>query len=210
MSEDRKVRLERVYGAKSAEDLAESYDDWAAHYDQDLLSYGYRLPAIAAGLLGRYAPPGSGPVLDAGCGTGLIGEVLSLLGYGGLTGIDLSEGMLAAARAKAAYSELAQMRLGGPLALPNDHFAATVAIGVLTVGHAGPGAFDELIRVTRPGAPLVFSIRVDGGAGSGFLERMAALARDGTWVEVARTPEFQSIPRAEPEVHNRVFVTRKT
>ena len=210
MSEDRKVRLERVYRAKSADDLAESYDDWAAHYDEDLLSYGYRLPAIAAGLLGRYAPPGSGSVLDAGCGTGLIGEVLSLLGYGGLTGIDLSEGMLAAARAKAAYSELAQMRLGGPLALPSDHFAATAAIGVLTVGHAGPGAFDELIRVTRPGAPLVFSLRVDGGAGSDFLERMAAFARDGAWVEVARTPEFQSIPRAEPEVHNRVFVTRKT
>jgi hypothetical protein len=39
---------------------------------------------------------------------------------------------------------------------------------------------------------------------------MAALAHDGAWVEVARTPEFQSIPRVEPEVHNRVFVTRKT
>jgi len=36
----------------------------------------------------------------------------------------------------------------------------------------------------------VFSIRVDGGAGSGFLERMAALARDGTWVEVARNPRY--------------------
>ncbi len=101
------------------------------------------------------------------------------------------------------------MKLGGPLALPSDHFAATLAIGVLTVGHAGPGAFDELIRVTRPGAPLVFSIRADGDSGSGFVERMAALARDGAWVEVERTPEFQSIPRAEPEVHNRVFVTRK-
>ncbi len=210
MSEDRNARLERVYGAKSTEDLVESYDDWAAHYDEDLLNYGYRLPAIAAGLLGRYVPPESGPVLDAGCGTGLIGEVLSLLGFGALPGIDLSEGMLAAARAKGAYSELAQMRLGGPLALPSDHFAATVAIGVLTVGHAGPGAFDELIRVTRPGAPLVFSIRADGDSGSGFLERTAALARDGAWVEVERTAEFQSIPRAEPGVRNRIFVTRKT
>ncbi len=149
MSEDRKVRLERVYGAKSAEDLAESYDDWAAHYDEDLLSYGYRLPAIAAGLLGRYVPPESGPVLDAGCGTGLIGEVLSLLGYGALTGIDLSAGMLAAARAKGAYSELAQMRLGGPLALPSDHFAATVAIGVL---HRGPRRARYFRRVD-PGDP---------------------------------------------------------
>ena len=209
MSEKRNARLARVYGAESAEDLTESYDDWAAHYDEDLLSYGYRLPAVATGLFGRYVQPRAGPVLDAGCGTGLIGETLSLLGYGEMTGIDLSEGMLAAARAKRVYKELARMKLGGPLDLPSDHFGATLAIGVLTVGHAGPEAFDELIRVTRPGAPLVFSIRVDGGSGSGFLERMAALADDGAWAEVERTSEFQSMPRAEPGVHHRVFVTRK-
>ena len=54
MSENRNARLERVYGAKSTEDLVEGYDEWAAHYDEDLLNYGYRLPAIAAGRLSRH------------------------------------------------------------------------------------------------------------------------------------------------------------
>ena len=60
MSEKRNARLARVYGAESAEDLTESYDDWAAHYDEDLLSYGYRLPAVATGLFGRYVQPRAG------------------------------------------------------------------------------------------------------------------------------------------------------
>jgi len=63
----------RVYGAKSNEELKKEYDAWAADYDRDVESVRYSLPALAAGLFGRYVAADAGEVLDAGCGTGLLG-----------------------------------------------------------------------------------------------------------------------------------------
>ena len=202
--------LERVYGATTAEELAESYDGWAAAYDADLVSWGYRLPSAVAGLFGRHVAADAGAVLDAGCGTGMIGETLHILGYLALVGIDLSDGMLAVARAKAVYHDLHRMKLGETLDFADDHFAATTAVGVLTVGHATPDAFDELIRVTRPGAPLIFSVRVDGGVGDDFLARQDALERDGRWRRVEATPAFRSFHAPGHDVEHRVFVYHVT
>ena len=200
--------LDRVYRAATDDELAAGYDGWAADYDADLVSWGYKLPAAVAGLFGRHVDAGEGAVLDAGCGTGMIGETLHLLGYRGLVGIDLSEGMLAVARAKAVYQDLYRMKLGETLDFPDGRFAAATAVGVLTVGHAKPDAFDELIRVTRPGAPVIFSIRVDGGAGADFLARQAALERDGRWRRIEATPAFRSMPGSGHDVEHRVFVYR--
>ncbi len=148
----------RVYGAESNEDLKRKYDTWAANYDRDVESVRYSLPALAAGLFGRYVAPDAGEVLDAGCGTGLLGDPLHLLGYHALTGIDLSLEMLAQAEAREVYSELRAMDLGARLAFPDDRFAASTALGVLTPGHAPPTALDEMLRVTRPGGHLIFTV----------------------------------------------------
>lgn len=200
--------LDRVYHAESEAELTVGYDGWAAAYDDDLVSWGYRLPTAVAGLFGRHVDVGGDALLDAGCGTGIIGETLHLLGYRGLIGIDLSEGMLAVARAKGVYQDLHCMRLGDVLDFPDDRFAATVAVGVLTVGHAQPDAFDELIRVTRSGAPMIFSIRVDGGVGDEFLARQDALEREGRWRRVEATPVFLSLPGSGHDVEHQVFVYR--
>ena len=128
--------LERVYGAKTDDELEEGYDGWAADYDADLINWGYRLPSAVAGLFGRHVEAGAGEVLDAGCGTGMIGEALHVIGYRALVGIDLSDGMLAVARAKAVYQDLRRMKLGETLDFADGRFAATTAVGVLTVGHA--------------------------------------------------------------------------
>jgi predicted TPR repeat methyltransferase len=89
----RDKRLQNVYSARSDEELAGSYDEWAQDYEDDMLSLGYAIPAVAAGFVGRHVPP-AGSVLDAGAGTGLFGEILRLLGYEDLIGIDISERML--------------------------------------------------------------------------------------------------------------------
>lgn len=198
--------LDQVYSARSDAELEAGYDGWAEAYDGDLVSFGYRLPAIVSGLFGRYVSPDEGPLLDAGAGTGLIGESLALLGYGPLTGIDLSPGMLKAAERKKVYEALRRMRLGDPLDFPEDHFAATTAVGVLTTGHAKADSFDELVRVTRTGGHMIFSVRVDGEAGVPFLARQNALEKDGGWQKLHATEAFQSMPLGEPEVFHRVFV----
>ena len=55
------------------------YDAWAPSYDQTLLSWGYEGPACTAALLRRFGQPGAladEPLLDCGCGTGLVAEAL--------------------------------------------------------------------------------------------------------------------------------------
>ena len=91
-------------------------------------------------------------VLDAGAGTGLVGERLCEAGYRDLVGIDLSPGMLAVARGKDVYRELRQTNLGESLAFPDDAFDAVISVGVFTTGHAPAHAFDDRCGSPDPAA----------------------------------------------------------
>jgi predicted TPR repeat methyltransferase len=196
---DRENRLQQVYGGKSTAELKAVYDDWAEDYDDDLQSYGYRYPAVLAGLAGRYLDPRNGAVLDAGAGTGLMGEILSILGFSELVGIDMSDGMLEMARRKSVYSRLENMVLGEELGFADDTFSAVISTGVLTVGHAPASALDELVRVTRPGGHLIFSLTTPTYEHDGFREKFAALETAGRWQPVTATGEFMSLPTAPSE-----------
>jgi SAM-dependent methyltransferase len=202
--------LQRVYGAQSTEELRDSYDQWAPDYDRNLEGVRYQNPPLAAGLIGRYVPPGTGEILDAGCGTGLLGDILVTLGYDGIVGIDLSEAMLAQAEARGVYRELRQMNLSEALDFPDGRFAACVAFGVLTKGHAPPAVLDEMLRVTRSGGHLIFSISEPAFQEGGFKERLAAIDGSGLWVSVEVTPYYRPIPdsQTEGDLLARLFVYR--
>ena len=104
--------LEKVYYATG--DIAQletAYDGWAEGYDESVSALGYTNPALVSALFARLMPDVSGPILDAGCGTGVIGEILSLAGYEFIDGIDLSVGMLKRAKARGGLS---QPRTRGP------------------------------------------------------------------------------------------------
>jgi SAM-dependent methyltransferase len=189
--------LARIYGARSNRDLSEGYDGWAGDYDGDMERRGYRLPGIVTCLVARYVPPAEGPILDAGAGTGLLGEWLRLAGYRDVTGIDLSAGMLALAGKTGAYRELRQMTLGEPLAFPDDHFRAVASAGTFGATHAPASGFDELVRIARPGGHLVLSIRVEGMEAAGFPAALARLEAEGRWRLVETVGPFQAM-RSEP------------
>ncbi len=207
---DPEQKLADVYAAQGGQELAAIYDDWAASYDRDLTAFGYRNPAVAAGMIGRHVPVGSGAILDAGCGTGLLGEILSVMGYGDLAGIDLSQGMLDQSAAKAVYGSLEQMTLGAHLAFADGRFCAVVSFGVLTAGHAPPDALDELIRITRPGGHVIFSLSNMVYEPLGFKKKLAALEAEGRWREIERTPFFPVLPGSvsEAQVECCIFVYR--
>lgn len=199
--------LQKVFAARDNRELTEGYDAWAEWYDQDVLRFGYKIPTIVAGFVGRYLSPAEGTVLDAGAGTGILGETLTLLAYENLVGIDLSPGMLAKARRKGVYRTLHQMVLGEHLDFPNDTFAGTVSVGVFTAGHAPLESFEELIRVTKPGGYIIFSIRIDVYLNEGFKDKQDALVREKKWrlAEVSET--FRSLPfLREPQVDSQIFV----
>ena len=211
MSEDdNEAWLAKVYGATDERGLVRHYDAWADTYDDDLTRFGYRHPALVVAMLARYVGVGDGPVLDAGVGTGLLGELLAVLGYRDLTGIDMSDGMLRLARAKGVYRALANMVLGQPLAFADDRFAATISTGVLTVGHAPPAALDELIRVTRADGYMIFTITTKAYQEAGFEQKIDELEAQGRWRRQEITRPYVTLPatRSEASQTAQIFVYR--
>lgn len=99
----------KAFFSDSLEALEKQYQDWASSYDQENATAGFRLPALAPGFFARHVPVTTQPILDAGCGTGLAGDNLHILGYRNLIGIDLSENMLSAAKKLGVYKQLSQM-----------------------------------------------------------------------------------------------------
>ena len=204
----RTYKTDTATSAKSSQEISEIYDNWAEDYERRILSYGYSTPAVTAGFFGRYVKPEDGPVLDAGAGTGITGEVLAPLGYRDLIGIDISPNMLELARTKGVYKDLRQMELGGQLDLPSDAFAAVVATGVFAAGHAPPESFEELIRATKGGGYIIFSVRTDVYVDAGFKDKQEALGKEEKWRLIEVTEPFSHLRFEDPELKVRVFAYR--
>ncbi|WP_187968740.1 class I SAM-dependent DNA methyltransferase [Aquibium microcysteis] len=198
--------LDRVYAATTPDELADAYAAWAADYDRDTAASGYCLPFLIPAWLARHLPAGAGPVLDAGCGTGLTGPCLRALGYDTVEGLDMSPDMLAVARGRGAYGVLKKGMLGETLPWPDDHFAAFVSAGVFTAGHAPAAGLRELVRITRPGGFAVFTVRDVLLGKAGFRAVFDELAAAGRWRPVEESPPFRAFAIAEPEVLVQSFV----
>lgn len=198
--------LHRVYSAGTRDESEEAYDTWANKYDADVFRFGYRIPAVAAAVFGRFVDVDSNPILDAACGTGLQTEPLVLAGYGPFIGFDLSNEMLAIARRKNLYESLHKMALGDGLDFDADSFPVTYCIGAISPGHAGPDAFKDLIRVTEPGGKVIFSLRVDAGQQPAYADAVIDHERERDWKRVFATDGFRSLPAGEPDVAHAVYV----
>ncbi len=194
-----------VYAATDTQDLAERYDQWAGDYEEDLTEgLGYNSPDKAAELLAKYLPLDA-KVLDAGAGTGLVGMSLANLGYQNLVAMDLSGKMLLEAMKKGVYQECHQMTMGKPLDFPTDSFDGVVSVGVLTIGHAPASSLDELVRVTKPGGYIVYTLRPEVYSENGFREQQAQLQSAGLWRFVKVTAPFHPMTRGEPYVYHQVW-----
>ena len=206
--EERRDRVQWVYAAKNNHELEVRYDEWAREYDRDLLEeFAWVAPRVAVEVFARHVPRDA-EILDAGVGTGLVGEPLTEAGYRHLHGIDLSAGMLRVARGKALYRDLRRMTLGEPLEFADDRFGAVISVGVFTTGHAPAHAFDELVRITKPGGHVVFSLRADTPEEQGFHEYLTGLEAAGRWGLVERSEPYRPLPKGEPEVVHHVWVYR--
>lgn len=186
-------RLDAVYSATSPDELSKAYDKWADSYDSDMAEVGYRHPAVAFALLTRYLPAGSTPVLDAGAGTGLVGELLGTLGYPQVDALDGSPGMLEIARSKGAYRELHHAFLGEPLSFEDGRYAAAVSTGVFTTGHVGVEGLPELFRVVRADGLIVLTVKVTLWE-SGFSEHLHRCEADQIIRMLEVTPHYASMP----------------
>ncbi len=203
-------RVQWIYSSKDNQELAQRYDEWSRDYESDLAQdFEYLSPQRTSEVFSKYVPKDA-RILDAGAGTGLVGVVLAQMGYGQMVAMDLSEGMLDEARKKGVYQDFHQMVMGETLDYKTDSFDAVVTVGVLTVGHAPANSLDELVRVTKPGGHIVFSLRPDVYEENGFRKKQNELEAQGKWKLTEMTGEFQPMPKGEPEVRHRVWVYQVT
>lgn len=206
--EENSTYLRDAYSAKDNRALERAYDQWADKYDEHVTTFGYRIPAVAAGLIGRYLMPEIAPILDAGVGTGLMGEILEAMGYQGQIGIDMSKGMLEKAAQRNIYKTLHRMVLGEKLNFPSDYFGACQSMGVFTEGHAPASAFDELVRVVCSGGYIFFSLLDKVYDQKGYKEKFETLENDKKWQCVEKTKKFPGVPLEDPNLLHRVYVYR--
>lgn len=198
--------LERAYTLSGPEDARALYDEWAATYDADLTgeAQGYVAPSVTADAVVAAAGTG-GEMLDAGCGTGLVGVELSRRGVGTVDGLDVSPGMLERARATGAYRDLAEADLTAALALPDDRYDVVVCVGTLTHAHVGPSALSEFARVIRPGGYLVATVLDDAWESGGYRPEVDRLCA----ADVLEAVSIERAPyRAGQQVDCRLLVLR--
>ncbi|MCJ8502886.1 class I SAM-dependent DNA methyltransferase [Desulfatitalea alkaliphila] len=189
---------EATYEAKTAQELADAYGEWAELYDRDTIKVmGYVGPQTAVSMLDGYLNSKGCRVLDAGCGTGLVGEFLKHKGYKNIDAMDYSEDMLVEAEKKSVYKKLFQEDLNEGLEIPDNSYDATICVGTFTYAHVGPEAFEELLRVTKPGGYICFTIRDGAYEEYNYREKMLELEASSQW-------ELQELREADYLVNEKV------
>ena len=134
-----------------------TFNDFAERFDDVLARLEYAGPQLVGNwLAAQDLPPASQCILDLGCGTGLIGELLKSRAVR-LVGVDLSEAMLQKAREKRCYDELHRADMVAFLDGQDERFDLVACMDVL-VYH---GRLDDLMvligQSLKQGGLLIFS-----------------------------------------------------
>lgn len=171
-----------TYEAETQAELNDAYKQWACDYDRDTCeAMGYVGPTVAATMLDRHLESADCRVLDAGCGTGLVGEALNQMGYKNVDAMDYSPDMIREAENKSVYQKIFQADMKQKLDVPSNSYDATICVGTFTYAHVGPEAFTELVRVTRPGGYICFTIRDGAYQEYGYRKKMLDLEASKDW-----------------------------
>lgn len=162
-SEDVKAeQLKNVYGEMSVDEKKAFYKDWAETYDaQTQGEFGYVGFETSAKEFSKRVGDKSASVLDAGCGTGLAGEVLAKEGFVNLDGADFSPEMLERAELTKAYNNLHQVDLTKSVALETQ-YDAIFSVGVFGFGPPYIGDLVHLFDVVKPGGLVFMTVNGKG------------------------------------------------
>ncbi len=189
-------RLQWIHNNTDTDELRRKYDSWAALYEADL-DNSWLMPVHAAHLLEQLQPSQGKnqdsskaiAILDAGAGTGKVGQALSQLGYSNITAMDLSIGMLEEARKKQVYTALYAANLEEPLTVCEpETFDVITAIGVFTYGHASPAGLRHLLPLLKPGGLFLITVRASN-------QLMQDAFKDLPWSLVKQEDyEFETAP----------------
>ena len=171
-----------IYKITTSEELLKYYQDWTKKnkYNQDMIDLNYIAPKEAVLLLKKYTSNNKSKILDAGCGTGLVGIELKKCGYSNIDGVDFSQDMLDLVP-KNIYKKVEKIDLNKPLKFKTNMFDVVMCVGTFTYGHVVPKALDEFIRIINNGGLICFSINEGIYEKYGFDKKIKELSKNKLW-----------------------------
>ena len=180
-----KRMISTIYDTLHAADLVELehiYKNWAKKYEDDVINLaGYVGHLITSELLLSYLKNTQAKIFDAGCGTGLVGEILNKNSFQNLIGVDFSQEMLNIAQQKNVYQSLDLVDLTKKLDYEDNLFDAVICAGTFTCGHVGPEALREMVRITKQGGYICFTVRKQEWEASPYMQIINDLEDYQAW-----------------------------
>ena len=174
-----------IYKLKKTDELMKYYEEWGEgnKYDQDMVDWNYTGPKESVNVFKKYALNKNIKILDAGCGTGLVGIELKKNNYLNIDGMDLSKKLLDLIP-PGYYQKLDQVDLNKPIKSENNTYDAIMCVGTFTFGHVKPHALDEFIRITKNKGLICFTINEGIHEEYGFDKKIDQLKKDNKWKEI--------------------------
>ena len=169
-----------IYKLKTTDEIMQHYEEWGDKYDQDMVDWNYTAPKETVNVFKKYTTRKEIKILDAGCGTGLVGIELKKFGYTNIDGADLSKKLLNLIP-KGVYKKLEQIDLNKTLNKESNIYDAVLCVGTFTFGHVKPPALNELIRVVKNGGLICFTVNEGVYEKYGFNKKIEELTNCKSW-----------------------------
>ena len=171
-----------IYKLTTSEEILKYYQDWTIKnkYNLDMVDLNYVAPKETVLVLKKYILNSKCKILDAGCGTGLVGIELKRSGYLDIDGIDFSQDMLDLIP-KNIYKKIRKIDLNKPLKFNSNLYDVVTCVGTFTYGHVKPKALDELIRIIKNKGLICFTINEGVYEKYGFDNKIKELTNNKSW-----------------------------
>ncbi len=171
-----------IYKLKTTDEVMKYYDEWGIKnkYDQDMIEWDYTGPKETVNTFIKYSKDKNIKILDAGCGTGLVGVELKRHNYLNIDGMDLSKKLLDLVP-EGYYQNLHQVDLNKPIKVNNNTYDAIMCVGTFTFGHVKPNALNEFIRITKNKGLICFTINEGIYEEYGFDKKIKELTDKNLW-----------------------------
>ena len=171
-----------IYKLTAGKQVEKYYDEWTKEnkYDQDMVDWNYSGPQETVDIFLKYNKKKSIKILDAGCGTGLVGIELKKKGFDNIDGADFSKAMLELIP-KNVYKNLFKIDLNNKLSINDKTYDAITCVGTFTFGHVNPPCLEEMIRICKKGSKICFTVNEGIYEKYGFDKKIKELEDQKYW-----------------------------
>ena len=171
-----------IYKLRAGKEVEDYYDEWTKEnkYDKDMVDWAYSGPQETVALFKKYNSIKNIRILDAGCGTGLVGIELKNNGFTNIDGADFSQKMINLVPANV-YENLFKIDLNQKVKINDECYDGITCVGTFTYGHVNPPVLDEMVRICKKKSYICFTINLGIYEEYGFDKKIKELEDKKFW-----------------------------